>query len=66
MITGLGEAGPNIVICSRKLKKCATTAHEVKKLVVRFHFCFSNPRLKTLNKDNYNGRIIQYHIVQVI
>jgi len=32
---GLGEAGSNIVICSRKLEKCETTAHEIEKLGVR-------------------------------
>ena len=33
--TGLAEAGSNIVICSRKLKDCEETAHEVEKLGVK-------------------------------
>jgi len=32
---GLGEAGSDIVICSRKLERCETTAHEIEKLGVR-------------------------------
>ncbi len=35
MATGLGEAGSDIVICSRKLEKCEATAHEIEKLGVR-------------------------------
>jgi len=35
MATALGEAGSDIVICSRKLEKCEATAHEIEKLGVR-------------------------------
>jgi NAD(P)-dependent dehydrogenase (short-subunit alcohol dehydrogenase family) len=31
----LGEAGSDIIICSRKLEKCEATAHEIEKLGVR-------------------------------
>lgn len=35
MATGLAEAGSHVVICSRKLKKCESTAHEIEKLGVK-------------------------------
>jgi len=35
MATALGEAGSDIVVCSRKLEKCEATAHDIEKLGVR-------------------------------
>jgi len=35
MATALGEAGSDIVICSRNLGKCEATTHEIEKLGVR-------------------------------
>ena len=35
MAGALGEAGSDVVICSRKLEKCETAAHEIGKLGVR-------------------------------
>lgn len=35
MAGGLAEAGSNIVLCSRNLEKCETTAHEFEKLGVK-------------------------------
>jgi gluconate 5-dehydrogenase len=35
MATALGEAGSDIVICSRNLEKCEATTHEIEKLGVR-------------------------------
>lgn len=35
MVTGLAQAGSNIVVCSRKLEKCEKTAHEIEKLGVK-------------------------------
>jgi NAD(P)-dependent dehydrogenase (short-subunit alcohol dehydrogenase family) len=35
MATALGEAGSDVVVCSRKLQNCEQTAHDIEKLGVR-------------------------------
>ena len=53
MATALGEAGSDIVICSRKLQKCEETAHEMEKLGVR-----ALPIQCDINRDQDVDRVV--------
>jgi len=60
MATGLAMAGSDIVICSRKLEKCETTAHELEELGVK-----ALPLQCDINSDEDVDRLCIYVIRQL-
>jgi len=66
MATALGEAGSDVVICSRRLEKCEETAHEIEKLKVRVL-----PVQCDINRDDDVGRLVgetirRFHKIDIL